>query len=373
MKFEIKQNILMEYLNYAIKGISNKNIIPILNCIKMELNNDGLYLLSTDNEIAIKAFIDKSKIENIEKCGDILISGKFIYEIVRKLPNSLICIEEVIDNKILITTETSSFTLNCNNPDDFPVLDLEDSKNPLEISKKVFTNIIKQTSFATSQQESRPVLTGINFKITGNILECTATDSYRLAKKKIELSSIYPEEVNIIIPTKNLIELTKLYSVDDDNLEMHIFNNKVIFKFNNIILMSKLINGNFPDTSKLIPNEFETRIVTDINNYFNAIDRASLLTSEEEKNIINMQIEENKMLISSNIPEIGNVEEHLIIKNETNNNIKISFSSKYMMEAIKSLEIEEIEILFNGEIKPIILKNPNADDLIQLIVPIRTY
>ena len=103
------------------------------------------------------------------------------------------------------------------------------------------------------------------------------------------------------------------------------------------------------------------------------VGRSKRQASEEEKNIINMQIEENKMLISSNIPEIGNVEEHLTIKNEKNNNIKISFSSKYMMEAIKSLESEEIEILFNGEIKPIILKNPNADDLIQLIVPIRTY
>ncbi len=373
MKFEIKQNILMEYLNYAIKGISNKNIIPILNCIKMELTNDGLYLLSTDNEIAIKAFIKKEDIEKIEKCGNILISGKFIYEIVRKLPNSIICIEEVIDNKILITTDNSSFTLNCNNPMDFPDLELEDSKNPLKIGKKIFTNIIKQTSFATSTQESRPVLTGINFKINENILECTATDSYRLARKKIELNESYPEEINIIIPTKNLVELTRLYNVDDDNLEMHIFNNKVIFKFNNIILMSKLINGNFPDTSKLIPIEFENRLVANINDYFDAIDRASLLTSEEEKNIITMQIDGNNMLISSNIPEIGNVEEHLIINNKTNNNIKISFSSKYMMEAIKSLESEEIEILFNGEIKPIILKNPNNDDLIQLIVPIRTY
>ena len=373
MKFEIKQNILIEHLNYVIKGISNKNIIPVLNCIKFELTNEGLYLLSTDNDIAIKTFIKKEDIENIDKCGDILVSGRFIYDIVRKLPNTLINIEEVIDNKIIITTDNSSFTLNCNNPSDFPTLELEDSKNPIEISKKVLSNIIKQISFATSTQESRPVLTGINFKILGNKIECTATDSYRLAKKIIEINTNQLEEVNIIIPTKNLIELTKLYSVDDDNIEMHIFNNKVIFKFNNIIFMTKLINGNFPDTSKLIPTEFETIIEVSINDYFNAIDRASLLTSEEEKNIINLNLEKENMKISSNIPEIGNVEEHLIVKNKKGDNIQISFSSKYMMDAIKSLESEEIEILFNGDIKPIILKDPNSDDLIQLIVPIRTY
>ena len=373
MKIEIKQNILMEHLNYAIKGISNKNIIPILNCIKFELTNDGLYLMSTDNEIAIKTFIKKEDIENIEECGDMVVSGKFIYEIVRKLPNTIIKIEEVIDNKILITTDFSSFTLNCNNVNDFPEIELEDSKTPIEISKKVLSNIIKQTSFATSMQESRPVLTGINFKINGNILECVATDSYRLSKKVIELNNTLNDEINIIIPTKNLIELTKLYNVDDENIEIHIFNNKVIFKFNNIIMMTKLINGNFPDTTKLIPTSFETEIVVNLNEYYNAIDRASLLTSEEEKNIINLDLKENKMLISSNIPEIGNVEEHLNVENIKNNNLKISFSSKYMIDAIKSFDSDEIKLLFNGDVKPIILKNPNSDDLIQLIVPIRTY
>lgn len=373
MKFEIKQNILIEHLNYAIKGISNKNIIPVLNCIKFELTNEGLYLISTDNEIVIKTFIDKKDIENIDKCGEILVSGRFIYEIIRKLPNTLISIEEVIDNKIIITTDSSSFTLNCNNPDDFPSIDLDDSKNPIYISKRVFTNIIKQTSFATSTQESRPVLTGINFKIEGNKLECIATDSYRLSKKTIELADSINESINIIIPNKNLIELIKLYSTDDDNIELHIFNNKVIFKFNSIIMMSKLINGNFPDTSKLIPDTFETNVKVNINDFYNSIDRASLLTNEEEKNIINLEIRNNKMIISSNIPEIGNVEENLSVINEKNNDIKIAFSSKFMMDAIKSFECNEIELLFNGEIKPIILKNPESDDLIQLIVPIRTY
>ena len=373
MKFEIKQNILIEHLNYVIKGISSKNIIPVLNCIKFELTNEGLYLISTDNDIAIKTFIKKEDIENIEKCGDILVSGRFIFDIVRKLPNTLISIEEVIDNKIVINTDNSSFTLNCNNPSDFPSIDLEDSKNPISISKKILSNIIKQVSFATSSQESRPVLTGINFKINNNILECTATDSYRLSKKVIELEENVGEEINIIIPTKNLIELSKLYQLDDDKIEMHIFNNKVIFKFNNIIFMSKLINGNFPDTSKLIPEEFETVVEASINDYYNAIDRASLLTSEEEKNIINLKLDKEKMKISSNIPEIGNVEENLIVKNKKGDKINISFSSKFMMDAIKSFESEEIEILFNGDIKPIIIKNPNSDDLIQLIVPIRTY
>lgn len=374
MKFEIKQNILMEHLNYVIKGISNKNIIPVLNCIKFELTNEGLYLTSNDNELSIRSFIKKDDIDSIEVCGEILVAGKFIYEIVRKLPNTLINIEEVVDNKIIVSTDSSSFTLNCNNPSDFPEVDFDDSKTPININKKVFSNIIKQVSFATSLQESRPVLTGINIKINNNNkLECTATDSYRLAKKVIELNDKINEDINIIIPTKNLIELTKLFNIDEDNLEMHIFNNKVIFKFNNIVFLTKLINGNFPDTSKLIPSEFETIVSLNTNEYYSAIDRASLLTSEEEKNIINLSLNKNKMKISSNIPEIGNVEENLIVENIKGDKINISFSSKFMMDAIKAFDSENIQLLFNGDIKPIILKNPESDDLIQLIVPIRTY
>ena len=373
MKFEIKQNILMEHLNYAIKGISNKNLIPILNCIKFELNDDGLYLMSTDNEIAIKTFIDKSEIKNIEKCGSIVISGKYIYDIIRKLPNEIITIEELVDSKISIFTKNSSFNLNCNIVSDFPDLKLEEGNNPINLKKTILKNIINQTSFATSTQESRPVLTGINFKITDDLLECTATDSYRLAKKTIKLNKKIKDDINIIIPTKNLLELLKIIKEDEEDIEIHIFSNKVIFKFDTIVMMSKLINGSYPDTSKLIPNDFSLKMKVSLNSFFNSIDRASLLTNESDKNTIKLENHGNEIIISSNIPEIGNVEEKLNVEKNNEEEIKIAFSSKYMIDALKSFNCDEVELSFNGEIKPIILTNPESDDLIQLILPIRTY
>ena len=373
MKLTIKQNKLMEHLNYVIRGISNKNLIPILNCIKFELTNDGLFLMSTDSEIAIKTFIDKKDIDNIDTTGEIVVSGRYIYEIIRKLPNELINIEEVVDSKLYIYTQNSSFHLNCNNVSEFPNLELEDSKTPLFISQKLFKNIINQTAFATSTQESRPILTGINFHIEGNSLECTATDSYRLAKKTVEVKSLLENSTDIVIPTKNLNELVRLFNDDEDELEMHVFNNKVIFKFNSIVMMSRLINGTYPNTSKLIPTDFELKMVVKYRDFFNSIDRASLLTNEADKNTIKLQSNGNEIIVSSNIPEIGNVEEKLNVVKDNEKEIKIAFSSKYMMDALKSIESEDVELLFNGEIKPIILKNPESDNLIQLILPIRTY
>ena len=373
MKFEIKQNILMEHLNYVIRGISNKNLIPILNCIKFELTDNGLYLMSTDNEVAIKTFIDKKDIENIDSCGIIVVSGRYIYDIIRKLPSEIITIEEVVDSKISIYTTNSSFHLNCNRADEFPDLELEDHKNPILIDKKVFKNIYNQTSFATSTQESRPILTGINFHIDGTKLECTATDSYRLAVKKILLDKNVVENSNIIIPTKNLNELVKLMNEDEETIEMHIFANKVVFKFGQINMMTRLISGTYPDTSKLIPETYELTMKVKYDDLYSAIDRASLLTNESDKNTIKFETSNDTAIISSNIPEIGNVEEKIKVEKNNDSEIKIAFNSKFMMESIKSLESEEIELMFNGEIKPIILKNVESDDLIQLILPIRTY
>lgn len=373
MKFQIEQKILLEHLNYVIKGISTKNLIPILNCIKFELNKEGLYLMSTDNEIAIKTFIDKKDIKLIDTLGEMVISGKYIYEIIRKLGNTLINIEELIDSQLLITTEYSSFKLNCNKVEDFPNLDLQFIKDPININQKSLKTAINQTLFATSNQESRPVLTGINIKIKDNKFQFTATDSYRLARKVIEIDKKVKEDVDIIVPSKNLVELIKLLTNEDDNIEIHIFTNKIIFKFNSIILMSRLINGSYPETDKLITDKFELTIKLNLNEIYNAIDRASLLTNEEEKNIITFENKDNIVTISSNIPEIGNVEEKLNVIKDNDQNIKIAFSSKFMMDALKIFEGEEIELKFNGEIKPIIINDPLNDDLLQLIVPIRTY
>jgi len=373
MKLAIKRDVLLNELNNAIKGVSNKNLIPVLNGIKFELSENGLYLIGSDNDITIKTFIDKKDIEKIEECGEIVIYGKYIYEIIRKLPNEIINIEIVDNYKILIYTANSSFNLNGISANEYPRLDIEESKNPITINRQIFKNIIQQTSFASSLQESRPILTGINFKIDGDVLECTATDSYRLAKKNVHLKERFDETVNIVIPNRNLNEILKILNDNDEDMEIHIFNNKILFKFDNILIQSRLLNGTYPDTSKLIPNEFVVSFTVNGQDLYNVIDRASLLTTDAEKNIVKLSIEDDIIVVSSNIPEIGYVEEKMTVNKDNNTNLKIAFSSKYMMDAIRAISSENIKVLFNGEIKPIIIKDVNDDSIIQLILPIRTY
>lgn len=373
MKIKINRNVLLENLNNVSKALSTRNIIPILNGIKFNLTEEGLYLTATDNEIVIESFIDKKDIKNIKEEGSLVIHGRYILDIVRKLPDDEIDIEESEGNKVIIFTNNSKYNLNCFNLNDFPKISFKDSENSLTISTIDFKNIINEVIFACSTQESRPLLTGVNIKITGDILECTATDSYRLAKRIYRLNNNIKENVNIVIPARNINEFIKLLTKEDIDINMHLFNNKIIFKYDNMIYESSLLNGSYPNTDNSIPTEFEIEYEIALNDLFSAVDRASLLTSSKEKNIIEFFSNEENITIMSISQEIGKVEEKIKGNKIKGDNIKISFSAKYMLEALKTFESEKLKVLLNGEIKPIVIKSEEKPDLIQLILPIKTF
>ena len=372
MKFTIEKNILLENLNNVTKAISTKNVIPVLNGIKFELNEEGLYLTASDTDLTIKSFIQREKIKKIEQNGSVVIQSKYINEIIRKLPDDNINIEVIDGLKVMITSKNSQFSLNCLKVEDYPQIKLEYQKDPINIKGNTFKTIIKQTVFAISTQESRPLLTGINFKILGNIMEVTATDSYRLAKKNIVLNEYIKNEINITIPGNNISELDKIIN-DDENVEMHTFSNKALFIYKNITFQTNLLSGTYPNTNNLIPEDFQIIFSTNYNDFYSAIDRASLLTQNKEKNIVKMETKDNILNISSYASEIGRVEESISIEKNESSNIGISFSAKYMMDALKTIDDTELLVLLNSEIKPIVIKSAKDETLIQLILPIKTY
>ena len=375
MKFKIKKELLLDALNKVSKAISTKNLIPVLAGIKFELKKKKLVLTATDNDITIQTTIDVVKEEDfvIESEGSIIIQGKYILDIVRKLPAEFINIEVIEDLKILISTENSEFNLNGISESEYPNIGLEESKKKIDISAGLFKSIVNQTAFASSNEESKPVLTGINFNIVGDILECNSTDSYRLARKVIKLSKESEENYNIVIPSRNIVEFSRILGDDTDNVEIHIFNNKVLFKVNNLKFESRLINGTYPNTSNLLPDDSFLIISTKLNDFYDVIDRVSILTSDKEKNIVTLETQGDTLILKSSSAEIGRVEEKMIIAKNNKEDIKISFSAKYMMEALKSFSTENVDIHFVGEIKPILIKSNEDETLTQLVLPIRTY
>jgi len=373
MKIIIKKDILLENLNKVSKAISTKNLVPALAGIKFDLKKEGLTLTASDNDITIQTFIPyDSETMTINEEGSIIIQGKYILDIVRKIPDKTLKIEVFDEMKIIIYTENSEYNLNGINKREYPNVSLEENKNPITLSTKVFKTLISQTSFATSTDESRPQLTGINFKINGFDLECNATDSYRLARKCIKLEKEVSNNYNIVIPSRNIVEFTKI--IDDNNdIELHIFNSKILFKSGNLLFQSRLINGSYPNTANLLPQESILKITANINDLYNVIDRVSILTSDKEKNIVNLETVDNTLIMRSSSVEIGRVEEKMAITKNCDENIKISFSARYMMEALKVLSGMNATISFVGEVNPIIIQDEEDLDLIQLVLPIRTY
>lgn len=370
MKFVVKKEILLESLNNTSKAISTKNLIPILTGIKFDLKEDGLYLYASDTDVSIRTYIPKDKLTSLDEVGSIVIGGKYIVEIIRKLPNTDISIEVIDGYKMIVSTDNTEFNLNGVNPNEFPNLDLDETKEPIVINTEVFKEIINQTVFATSPSETRPLLTGINFRISGNELEVLATDSYRLARKLVSIDHEIENDVNIVIPGKNLVELSKMLDDEDSSLEIHLFSNKVLFKYGNMVFLSRLLSGTYPTTSNIIPKDFNIELECSFDDLFNMIDRASLLTSDREKNTIKLSLNKNELMISSNSPEIGKVEEKITV--ESDKSINISFSSKFMLDAIKSFNKEKIIICMNNDSSPIVIKNSEDTSLVQLVLPIKT-
>ena len=370
MKLVVKKEILLESLNNTARAISTKNLIPILTGIKFDLKEDGLYLYASDTDVSIRTFIPKEKLTSLDEVGSIVIGGKYIVEIIRKLPNTDISIDVIDGFKMIVSTDNTEFNLNGINPNEFPNLDLDETKEPIIINNGVFKDIINQTVFATSQSESRPLLTGINFRINNGELDVIATDSYRLERKLVKIDKSDENDINIVIPGKNLVELTKMLDDDEKSLELHLFSNKVLFKYDNVVFLSRLLSGTYPTTSDIIPNNFNILLECSFNDLYNMIDRASLLTSDREKNTIKLSLNKNELMISSNSPEIGKVEEKINV--ESDKSIDISFSSKFMLDAIKSFNKEKIVLCMNNDSSPIVIKNNEDDSLIQLVLPIKT-
>ncbi|MCM3638801.1 DNA polymerase III subunit beta [Sporosarcina luteola] len=377
MKFEIMRDWLLEGLNDVMKAISSKVANPILTGVKMEVNEKGLTMTGSDSDITICTFIpveqDGEQIIRVIESGSIILQAKVFSEIVRKLPTNEITIE-VENMQTLIQSGKSEFHLIGSNSDEYPVLPNVKDEYRFSLPSDLMKSIIKETVFAVSQQETRPILTGVHWETDDEKLVCVATDSHRLARREIVPEMMPESPFSVVIPGKSLQELNKILEDNSDVVEIVIADQQVLFKSRNVLFYSRLLEGNYPDTSRLIPSEYKTTVQVNGRKLLQAIDRASLLAREDRNNIVRFAAEGgNAIEVSSNSPEIGKVEELIEAIDVNGEDLKISFSAKYMMDALKAIEGQDIAIHFTGAMRPFILKSMESDAILQLILPVRTF
>ncbi|MCE4051979.1 MULTISPECIES: DNA polymerase III subunit beta [Bacillaceae] len=377
MKFIIQKDNLVQGVQDVMKAITSRTTIPILTGIKIVATEEGVTLTGSDSDISIESFIPKeendSVIVEIQRPGSIVLQAKFFSEIVKKLPTSQVELE--VDNlQTVIRSGKSEFNLNGLDSEEYPHLPQISEENIFKIPTDLLKNIIKQTVFAVSTSETRPVLTGVNWKIENDDLICIATDSHRLALRKAKIDSNTEQSFNIVIPGKSLNELNRILDDHNEPVEIVVTENQILFKAKHILFFSRLLEGNYPDTNRLIPTESKTEIVVNAKEFLQSIDRASLLAREGRNNVVKFStIGEDVIEISSFTPEIGKVVEELISESIQGEELKISFSAKYMMDALKALEGTEVKINFTGAMRPFVINPLNDDSILQLILPVRTY
>ncbi len=373
MKFKISRQHLLIALNTVARAVSSKNPRLILTGIKFELNKNGLFLTGSDNDITIVSKIplmeNEVNIIHPIEFGIIVLSAKYITEIVRKLEGQTIDFE-LVDNTILkIKDDSSDFSLNCMDSAEYPIIDLNLGGSIIDLTTKDLETIINQTAFAASDKETRPILTGVNFHCEGLNLECVATDSYRLARKTIKLKT--ESSFNITLPAKTLNEVAKILETEK-SVQLCISDKKVIFKFEKTLVSTRVINGAYPDTSKLIPTTFENKFLTLSQAFISAIDRAALLSTDKDS-IVKLVVSSEGAEVSSKSQEVGSVIEKISTFKYEGNRLDISFTARYVIDAIRAIGTEEIYVLFNGDTKPFILKCKEDASIVQLVLPVRTY
>ncbi len=372
MNFSISKKVFWGALQVVTKSISSNSPIPALSGIKIEVNDDSIILIGSDSDISIMKTLtsDEEDIRLlIKETGSIVLEAKYIYEIVRKIETSDLTIE-IIDGALTrISSGASKFEINGLKSTEYPSIDFSKPSQQFTISSDALVSVISQTTFATSDKETRQILTGVNFKADGKKLECVATDSYRLARKAVELNS--EATFNITIPAKTLNELSKIIEKVEDIL-ICVSDRKAQFWINNNIIQTRLLEGVYPETNRLIPQQFEHELIVDGRDMMKAIDRALFIKSDGIS-IIKLTLNQESVILSSKSPEIGSCTEKLSLFEYVGEELSISFSGKYAYDAMKHMTAGKFHIQFSGEMKPFIIKSEKDDSILQLILPVRTY
>jgi len=371
MNLTISKTEFYNTLQLVSRAISPNSPQTSLRGLKIEVKNQSMVVTGSDADISIQRTItanEKNKLNILEE-GSILVESKYLLEIVRKIDSEEIHVEIIDGSLTKFSGNSAIFKINGMNPHDYPTIDFSKPVNSVVISSSVMSDIIEQTTFATSTKETKPVLTGVNFHLVNNTLSCTATDSYRLAKKIIPFTS--SDSFNVTIPSKSLNEVKATMLGDESEIHIFLNDKKAQFANEDMILQTRLLDGGYPETDRLIPREFKYTLEISRIDLIHAIDRTTFIKTDN-MTINRLQCSTDEIVLTNKSQEIGESHETLV-GTFTGEPLDISFSGNYVMEAARSIRGDKLKIEFVGEMRPFILSSEEDPTILQLVLPVRTY
>lgn len=380
MKFTINRPAFISQLNNVLRAISSKTTIPILTGLKMVVDKERIILTGSNSDITIESVIEASDTDydlTVEDPGAIVLPARFFSEIVKKLPDKQVTIEVTSGFQADITSGTAKFQINGQDAENFPHLPEVETNKTITLPNDVLKEVIWQTVIAVSKQESRPILAGIHITLHDGLLTAVATDSHRLAQRRVTLNDVDNGiDFDVIIPGKSMNELSGMISDVDEDVQVQVTENQILFIFGNTHFYSRLLEGNYPETSQLIPDTADTTVELDAGTFLASIERASLLSHESRNDVVKLTLkpDENLMRISSDSPDIGTVEEEVATTSLDGNDLEISFNPNYMKDALRSFGQTTVKIAFTSALRPFTLvPTEDGENFVHLITPVRTF
>lgn len=363
MIFICEKQKLQEGISIVQKAITGKSTMSVLEGIYINANKEGLTLIGSDMDVSIETKVEADVMNE----GSIVIDAKIFGEIIRKLPNSDIKIETLENDTVQITCEKSVFNVVYMNADEFPELPQINQDMKVEVPQNILKNMIKGTSFAIAQDETRPILQGVLFEVKDKTLNLVALDGYRLAIRSEYLDS----EIDIekVIPGKTLNEVSKILEDTNDIVEINFTNNHILFNLNKTRIISRLLEGKYVNYKSLLPQEHKLTVTVKKQDLQNGIERASLMAKDGNNNLIKLDIQDEAVIITSN-SQLGKVREEVLI-NLQGEKIQIAFNSRYLIDVLKNFEEEEVILEMTSSVSPCIIKAKEADNYKYLVLPVR--
>ncbi len=363
LKFSCNKQNLVDAVSNVQRSVSSKSTIPALEGILIKAQNQKIELYGYNLELGIKTYIDA----NVQENGEIVLNAKLFSDIVRSLPDETV----LISSNEKLTTEIKSghseFSIVGISAEDFPELPFIDHTEEISIPALVLKSMIKQTLYAISENDSKPVHTGTLFDIKNGEIKLVSVDGYRLALRKERID--YLGEASFVVPKKTLMEVIKLIPDITDNISLMVADRHIIIKIDNYSVVSRLLDGEFLDYNAAIPSDFKTESKINPREFINSTERVSLLVTDRLKSPIRCVISEDEIKMSCST-SIGRAHDEFNcpINGES---VEIGFNNRYLLEALKNTDTDEILIQLSGPLSPMKILPSSGDSFVFLVLPVR--
>ena len=375
MEFIIERNFWCKAIAEVSSVVTSKSTLPILSGINMVATPECLTLTVSNGEMVVEKvlpFVSERKELKIIEYGSIVVSAKYLSEMTKKLASDL---HFKVDNKQTVTVQSADIIIQLNGfeSSDYPQFPSVEERDWISISRNDFILAVKQTNFAVSTSSSRPILTGVHMAFLNNRLTCAATNSQRMAVRTLTVQS--PVETDCIVPSTTLNEVMKLLSMDaTEEIQLCLSKHQILFKWESITILSNVMEGVFPNVLGLIPKQAKTVLTLNKSQFLKGIDRSCLFATDWKHNNVRLAVEDSsKMIISSQSSEMGRIQEAQTITSiEGEANINISFNAKFLIDALKAIEEEDIQLSFGGAMSPLKIEPLGNPSYLQVISPVRT-